>query len=270
MEGKQKGEHLIDMSTRRWALPLLVACLALPMLPGPAHAAFRGTNGALVYSRKVNGLEHLFVIRPDGTGRCRLTSGRVSDSDPVWSPDGSMVAFTRLLGTGHRAVFVTTASGSSVRRLTPATIEAAEPTWSPSGTRLAFACSRKLPGSAICVIGLDGTGLRALTNRTYRNIDPAWSPDGLTIAYSHAAGSHVFQVWAMKANGSNKHQVTHTKADELVSDWSPNGARILMTCALPSNEYEPELFAIRPDGSQMQRLTRDEYVTAAAWAPSGK
>ena len=73
----------------------------------------------------------------------------------------------------------------------------------------------------------------------------------------------------MNASGSSKHQVTHTKVNELVADWSPDGSRILMTCAVPSNEYEPDLFTIRPDGSQMQRLTREEYVTAAAWAPSG-
>ena len=254
----------------RWIPSMLVAGCLLVTLPWPARGAFSGRNGLLAYSRQVHGVDHLFVIQPKGTARRQLTAGRTSDTDAAWSPDGSLIAFTRRYpGTGHRAIFVIDASGAALRRITPRSLEAAQPAWAPGGKRLAFACSRNLPRSAICVSRLDGTGLQVLTGSANRNVKPAWSPDGSTIAYSHRDATQRFQVWVMNVNGSNKRQVTHTKASELVADWSPDGSRILMTCAIPRNGYEPDLFAVRPDGSNMQRLTHDAYTTAAAWSPSG-
>lgn len=47
----------------------------------------------LVYARSGD----LYVKRVDGTGARRLTSTRSYDSDPVWSPSGRSIAFTRTL-----------------------------------------------------------------------------------------------------------------------------------------------------------------------------
>jgi TolB protein len=59
----------------------------------------------IVYAAREGDQTHLWVIRPDGTGRQRLVSdGR--NRGPVWSPDGAQIAFVRQQGSGFGLFFV--------------------------------------------------------------------------------------------------------------------------------------------------------------------
>jgi Tol biopolymer transport system component len=70
----------------------------------------------------------IYRIRPDGTGRRRLT--RATGYSPTWSPDGRRLAF---LAGQH--VHVTAADGTHARRIGSGTIDGIA--WSPDGRRLA-------------------------------------------------------------------------------------------------------------------------------------
>jgi Tol biopolymer transport system component len=84
------------------------------------------------------------VSLPTGLGRrMPLTKGR--DSDPVWSPDGQWIAFTRsVLPRGVSDVWLVRADGTGLRRLTTTPIPPAgvphigsKPlAWSPDGKQL--------------------------------------------------------------------------------------------------------------------------------------
>jgi hypothetical protein len=69
--------------------------------------------------------------------------GETQVDNPIWSPDGSRIAFTRTAcGYCPPALFVVAAEGSRQERL--AEIDNAfQPTWSPDGRRIAFL----LPGA---------------------------------------------------------------------------------------------------------------------------
>jgi WD40-like Beta Propeller Repeat len=47
----------------------------------------------IAYDVEAGGQPRIYLIRPGGTGRRRLT--RVNDTNPLWSPNGSKIAFTR-------------------------------------------------------------------------------------------------------------------------------------------------------------------------------
>ena len=40
---------------------------------------------------------NLFIMHPDGSNQCQLTSAPGSEWEPVWSPDGEWIAFISLL-----------------------------------------------------------------------------------------------------------------------------------------------------------------------------
>ncbi len=73
----------------------------------------------------------IVLINADGSGLRRLTSG----IDPVLSPDGSQVVFTRWNGEDG-SIWVINADGSGERTILGATKQAKHPAWSPEGSRI--------------------------------------------------------------------------------------------------------------------------------------
>ena len=111
-----------------------------PVTPTPAEASANqgatagfetGTTGSgrLVFQSSSGG--DIMVIDPDGSGLRRLSQG----IDPVLSPDGSMVAFTRWTGEDG-ALWLIDVDGSNERPLLGGTKQAKHPAWSPDGQRV--------------------------------------------------------------------------------------------------------------------------------------
>jgi hypothetical protein len=74
----------------------------------------------------------IMVVNADGSGLRRLTQG----IDPVLSPDGKQVAFTRWDGTDG-SLWVINLDGSGLRQVAGGIKQAKHPTWSPDGRRIA-------------------------------------------------------------------------------------------------------------------------------------
>jgi TolB protein len=89
----------------------------------------------------------IWVMNPDGRSRVRLTRNAVQDRDPVWSPDGSQIAFIRwggkagaLLGPpparrSTREIFVMNADGTEATRLTHNGVGEGSLAWQPVAAR---------------------------------------------------------------------------------------------------------------------------------------
>ena len=96
---------------------------------GPAangHLAYETPSGDIATLDPATGEETLLVTGPE------------LDSQPVYSLDGSRLAFVREVAGGS-AVFTVDSAGGPVTRLTTSRHpHASSPTWSPDGTRLAF------------------------------------------------------------------------------------------------------------------------------------
>jgi hypothetical protein len=74
----------------------------------------------------------IMVVNADGSGLRRLTQG----IDPVLSPDGKRVAFTRWNGTDG-SLWVIDVDGANERQVASGIVQAKHPTWSPDGQRVA-------------------------------------------------------------------------------------------------------------------------------------
>lgn len=80
-------------------------------------------------------------MNANGTDQTRLTSDPGKDGFPVWSPDGSRIAF-QSDRDGNFEVYVMDADGSNVVRLTDDPAGDGFPDWSPDGSQIAFASNR--------------------------------------------------------------------------------------------------------------------------------
>lgn len=79
----------------------------------------------------------LWITDADGRNNVPLTGRDINESNPVWSPDGTRVAFTSKSNNGTE-IYVVWAESGKTARLTELNRSPRGLSWSPDGTRLAF------------------------------------------------------------------------------------------------------------------------------------
>jgi Tol biopolymer transport system component len=140
-----------------------------------------GTRLAFVNDRNhetegADGRSQIYLINPEGGGLTNLTSDPAeSDYGPVWSPDGTRLAFERWHAggeVGRSGIFQMRPDGTGLVRLTADVGISLRMAWSPDGTQLAFVSG--FTQRDIYVINADGTGLRNLTNSPEDEYDLDW------------------------------------------------------------------------------------------------
>jgi len=141
----------------------------------------------LVYAK--SGAEQgIWISEFDGKGRQRIA---IDGHNPVWSPDGKMLAFVQgqtvgQVGGGARAqggIFVISANGQELRRLTA---DGENPRWSPDGKLLLF---DRVDGNrrSVWVLTVTDAKERKLTD----GAGATWSPDGQVVAYEEIGSAGI-------------------------------------------------------------------------------
>jgi len=173
-----------------------------------------------------SGNSELWVMDWNGSNAKQLTKHGSIALAPVWSPDGTKLAFTSYL-RGAPAVFLLTPQEGYLKLLWDRGGVNSSATFSPDGSKIAFASSTG--GNVdIHVIPTDGGEPRRLT--TSRGIDtqPAWAPNGRQIAFtSTRSGSP--QIYLMDIDGTNVRRLSFSGEFHDESSWSYDGTRLVCT-----------------------------------------
>jgi Tol biopolymer transport system component len=245
---------------------ILIFCSAVQAQTNP---------GKLVYADDPGRIQ---VINADGTGQAQLTAGgTIIDDDPVYSPDGSKIAFSRMNGF-RTDVCVMNADGTNVLTVTSSEVmpesHNRDPSWSPDGTKLVFISNRS--GSRkieIWKANADGSEpLRLTTSNQISSdgqgpifsfdSDPAWSPDGSKIAFVSNRDGHDTELYVMNADGSNPLRLTDDGLDDHMPAWSPDNQRIAFTKSNGAG-----IHIINSDGTNLVSVIT--FGSWPAWSPDG-
>jgi dipeptidyl aminopeptidase/acylaminoacyl peptidase len=294
----------LPVSSETSSAPLLaVAAPPSASAPSAAQAPVKGSgstslNGRLVISSGNGGLFYLYNL---ATGELRPI---VSGIDPVISPDGQRVAFTR--GGGDNGLYVINIDGSNERKLYGGSELLSAPSWSPDNSAIVFSRATgtvqcRSVGFGLCLPDLPlpppgndeepggpslsdfplvtqyifGLARVKVDDKEYRDLaavgsatTPDWNEAG--ILYQAAPG---FKITADKPDAEIK-TVTLEKLYR-DPDWQPNGGRIVFTLREGSHW---ELFTIDSSGAGLTALTRPATTlvdalpsnVAPVWSPDGQ
>ena len=182
------------------------ALLGLLLLVAPAAiAAGQGTRFLRrpTVSRDMVAFEYggdLWVVpRAGGTAR-RLTSTPSAETDPHFSPDGSLIAYSATIA-GNTDVFVVPVAGGEPKRLTYHPGADYVRGWTPDGKRIVFGSSRgtlPTPGAnsffRLWTVAPDG-GMPELLPIP-RAFTGSYSADGKRVAYQQIAVAMFASMWA--------------------------------------------------------------------------
>jgi Tol biopolymer transport system component len=197
----------------------------------PAEPFGLAQNGAVAVA--VDG--DIATIDPDTGATTQLTSGPDTDTRPVYSPDGTKIAFERTLaGDATQAVImVADADGSGLRQATPEPLKLLQPwSFSPDGTELLViaAVDGKLRMQIQPVDGSAPTLLDVKLPADPGRVEPASfrPPDGNEILFHATDQTSLRGIYvADRVSGAVRTIVPPTLGIETFgAAWSPTGDAI--------------------------------------------
>ena len=255
------------------ALLLIMVLVATPALIGrrPATTPRFGSAGNGVIAWALDG----DIIAGDPiTGATRpLIAGPGLDRNPIYSRDGSRLAFLRQVAADQDRfdLFVTDAAGtasimvSAVPMSMPVALE-----WAPDSDSLLVNES----DGRLFRYSVHGSPRRLLVDGVDLEPDAARPPDGVDVLYQRHAEPGALYV--MARDGSRPRELVGPTADACSctlagpARWSPDGREVAFTLRLDANEAR--LFVMTADGTGLRRVTNEAGPGIEAdpsWSPVG-
>lgn len=216
----------------------------------------------------------IYLMDCDGGNARRLTanSSAMYKSFPIFSPDGTQIAFFAKTGdyTSKLDIYVVNTDGSHLTRLTHQEAESLYPCYSPDGLKIVYwaglTTNEEKYYTDIFVMDASGNGKLNLTPNAGYNCFPRYSPDGTKIVFiSQRAGDQEYALYLMNAEGSNQHRIFASNRMVTFPQFTPDGAKIVFLLYTAStNQSDTDICIIDASGANFKNLTNSAYRD---WGP---
>ncbi len=171
----------------------------------------------------------LWIVPRDGGEATRLTTGVGYEASPIFSPDGSMIAFTGQYD-GNVDVFVVPSSGGVPRRLTYHAGQDSAVAWTPDGKSILLRSSRNssTPRYQRFFTIPAGGGIETEVPLPMAH-EGAYSPDGSKLAYlplspafaqwKNYRGGTMTKIWIANLSDSAVTEIPRNNANDFNPMW---------------------------------------------------
>lgn len=123
------------------------------------------------------------------------------------------------------------------------------------------------PSEHLYLVEADGTDLRQITRGDVSDRLPAWSQDGRRIVFVRQAESSI-RLYVLEIASGEPRPITPPSMGVYRPSWSPDGELIAFAGV---EEDVSDIWVVRPDGSELRRITEGTFFAADAprWSPDG-
>ena len=206
----------------------------------------------------------LTIADADGQNAQVALRSREPIISPVWSPDGTRIAyvsfenkkpiiFVHTLSTGQRTAVANFRGSNSA------------PAWSPDGRRLAVVLSKD-GGSQIFLVNADGTGVQRITPPGSINTEPYFAPDGQSLYFTSDRGGSP-QIYRASVGGYDAQRVTFEGNYNVSPRIAPDGKTMAF---ITRREGGFRLAAMDLASRQIQILTDSYRDESPSFAPNSR
>jgi TolB protein len=211
------------------------------------YAAFREANIYEIYEINL------------ATGNVIQLTNRLGNLNaPEISPDGKYIIFkTWSPNTDKNVLWKMDRDGKNADKISR--VVGWDPTWSPDGKYVLFASD--MDGAIqLFRMHINGKQLHRVSDLPSIRGRSDWSPDGqFIVTYSGEAWHH--EVYIMNVDGSNAHVISPAGGNSQGASFSPDGQWVVFTSYYdhPGDDHGCELYIVRVDGTDLRRLTSNDY-----------
>ncbi len=251
----------------------LIILLSLTIFP------FAGATEVILYSSFESGAWDLWMMRPDGSGKKRITQTSRDAKAPALSPDGARIVFHDNRGR----ILVCGFDGVTTEVLYQPEGFNSHASWTPDSRGILHICrpSGKSESTGCFVSRFDPADAVSpiiLVEPDTAHHFPSFSPDGLMMVYSRfdperrdmtARFPLIEEIFTLDIRTGQVSQRTRLGCNSTHPRWSPDGTRIIFSSNAEGSYDLWTLDVANPDAPP-SRLTSDPgFEGFPSWSPDG-
>lgn len=221
----------------------------------------------------------IYIKRVDGTAVTQLTNDAADDMMPVFSPDGSKIAFCSNRA-GNWDIYIMDLTGGQPMQVTNDPADDFHPSFSNDGRRMVYCTFGHQSGQwELVVVDLENAGPKRFIGH---GLFPTWSPVADRILFQRARerGTRWFSIWTLDlVNGEGVRPteiLASSNAAAITPRWSPDGRNIVFCtvvdpdASLDKGPSQADIWVVSADGSGRTNLTKSPFANLQpVWSRDG-